>query len=152
MKFRSFPFLGFVIIFFDIISLMAWGLIIFPPSPVDWWIWVIMSIIIGVIPVVASIYAMYFFDIIEIDESEIKKYHFGKLKKTIKWENLVTIKVYPNAELNGMIILSDFDVSYNRFTVEFKIFDKRCICIKYSKEVAEELEKYLPCKLIKKDN
>ena len=49
-----------------------------------------------------------------------------------------------------MIILSDFDVSYNRFTVEFKIFDKRCIYINYSKEVAEELEKYLPCKLIKK--
>ena len=83
-----------------------------------------------------------------IDDSGVKKYHFGKLKKTIAWDKIVTAKVCPNNEMQGTIVLSDFEVNYNFFSGDLMYFDKKSICLKYSKEAALEIEKHLGRKLM----
>ena len=149
MKFRVFPFGAFAIVLLDIVSLACLCLVIFSPSPTKPWMWIVFSIMFIALPIILSVHMFSFsLDIITVDASGVKKEHFGKLKKTLTWEKVVTATVYPKNESQGWIILSDFAVSYNFFTLDFMFFDKKSICIKYSKEVALEIEKYLGKKLM----
>lgn len=83
MKFRVFP-IGLVyMVLVDLVALFALGLVIFPPSKKEIWLWIMASIMFIMFPVVFSVYILSFsLDTVVIDENGVKKYHYGKLKKT----------------------------------------------------------------------
>lgn len=148
MKFRVFP-VGIVfIIFYNILSLVALGLVIFTPSVKETWLWVLSTLMFIVLPLILSIYILSFsLDLIIINDEGIKKYHYGKLKKTIRWNEIVTSNIYPPNGYQGWIYISDCKVNYNFLSSAFMMFDSKSICMKYTLKIVGELNKYLNNKI-----
>lgn len=148
MKFRVFPVGLIFIIIYDILSLLTFGFIIIVPSEKEMWLWILSSIMFMILPITISIYVLSFsLDIIIIDSEGVKKYHYGKLKKTLNWNEIITANVYPKNEYQGWIYLSNYEVEYNLISSTFMMFDKKSICMKFSKKILLELNKYLSNKI-----
>ena len=148
MKFRVFPVGLIYVSIYDLLSLFTIVFIISVPSEKDAWLWILSSIMFVLLPAVFSIYILSFsLDLIIIDSNGVKKYHYGKQKKCMSWNEIITFGIYPKNELQGWIFLSNKEVEYNTISSTFMMFDKNSICMKYSEKILNELNKYLNNKI-----
>lgn len=116
MKCRVFPLGVFYVVAIDFLALLCLGFEILLPSKMEIWLWIISSIMFVLFPILFSIYILSFsLDIIVIDAEGIKKYHYGKIKKQLSWNEIVTFKIYPKNDNQGWIYLSNYAVDYNFF-------------------------------------
>lgn len=144
MNYRVFPIGIIIMLVYDLLALVSLCLVIFTPSPKDALLWFVSSFFFILLPFIFSIYILSFsLDVIIIDEECIKKIHYGKLKKIIKWEDVVTSKTYSEYGCRTWIYISNYDVSYNFFTSSLMMLDNRSICIKYTPKVVIELNRHL---------
>lgn len=149
MKFRIFPLGILLIAIYDLLSLLTFGLAVLIPSPKELWMWIVLIIMLIALPFLSSwCMILYSLDLIVIDDNGIEKYHFGKLKKRISWDDIVTASIYSNNWFQGWIYISDQNIKYNSLTSLFMMYDKKSICFKYSDVVIRELNEHLNNKII----
>ncbi len=147
MKFRVFP-VGIVfIIFYNILSLVALGLVIFTPSVKETWLWVLSTLMFIVLPLILSIYILSFsLDLIIINDEGIKKYHYGKLKKTIRWNEIKTLSCTDKNLFNGWCYISNECKNYNYHTITKMRLDRSVIYFHLSEKAIKALSIYCPNK------
>ena len=93
------------------------------------WLW---FCIIATIPLIINIYILPFsMDIVILNNKGIVHYHFKKIKKEIDWEKVHTVFRY-----DRWITISEFEnITTNFWTLNFRFYDKRVICIPYSEDI-----------------
>lgn len=144
MRFRVSPFFAFIGFFCPLFCLPFGFLIISVPSEKEPWMIAVIVIMLFILPILVGFHFLYFsLDLIVITDEAIERYHFGRLKKRILWNDVKTAFVTPKNESIGWIYISDTDFKYNYWTADFSFYGKKIIFMKYNKLAFDEINKHL---------